>query len=91
MNMEKLATDVPAHSRVDGRIGMFQDESRSLDERMSCLVDVLTALRADLTAEVMPRAARITGTLPRWYDAVEHVDAAIGMTRQLAQEMATRD
>jgi len=90
MNMEKVATDKVTGSGIDGRIGMFQEECEPLDERMSRLVDLLTAIRADLTADVMPRAARITGTLPRLYEAVEHVDAAIGMTRQMAMEISAQ-
>ena len=66
---------------ADGTIASFDEDMPTVDEQLSRLMDLLVALRIDLTTGLMPRAARITGTSDRLNAAVDYVDAAIRVAR----------
>jgi hypothetical protein len=86
MTMDAGATDTRSVAGDDGRIARFPD----VDEQLSRLIDVLAAIRIDLTTGVMPRAARITGTVDRWHETVDHVDAAIQVARNVVIRLQGR-
>jgi hypothetical protein len=73
---------------MEGRSSHFDDDVPALQENMSTLMDLLTALRVDLTTGVLPRAARITGTGNRLVAAVDCIDAAIGIARDVMQSQS---
>jgi len=76
---------------MDTRHTSFDDDAPALQENMSRLMDLLTALRVDLTTGVLPRAARITGTSNRLVAAVDCIDAAIGIARDVVIQNRPRD
>jgi hypothetical protein len=76
---------------ADGPIASFDEEMPTVDEQLSRLMDLLVALRIDLTTGLMPRAARITGTSDRLNGAVDYVDAAIRLARDAAIRVQRRD
>jgi len=90
MNVNSAATADCSVASISGRIEVLQGDVPLLGERVSQLVALLGAVRADLTADVMPRAARITGTLPRLNSAIGNVDAAIEATDRLLTELDGR-
>lgn len=75
----------------DAPIGSFDDDMPTVDEQLSRLMDLLVALRIDLTTGLMPRAARITGTSDRLNAAVDYVDAAIRVARYAVIRLQRRD
>ncbi len=62
---------------VEASMARLADEAQGagerpgVDDQLSRLMDLLVALRVDLTTGLMPRAARITGTSDRLYAAVD--------------------
>lgn len=68
----------------------YDDDVPALHENMTRLMDLLTALRVDLTTGVLPRAARITGTSNRLVAAVDCIDAAIGIARDVVMQSRSR-
>ena len=50
---------------------------------LHALLDDLLAMHRELAGDVMPRAARITGTLQLLHEIRARLDAAIGTTRAL--------
>ncbi len=81
---------------VEASMARLADEAQGagerpgVDDQLSRLMDLLVALRVDLTTGLMPRAARITGTSDRLYAAVDYVDAAIRVARNAAIQLQVR-
>jgi hypothetical protein len=76
---------------ADRPIASFDDDMQTVDEQLSRLMDLLVALRIDLTTGLMPRAARITGTSDRLNAAVDYVDAAIRVARYAVLRLQRHD
>jgi len=76
---------------LDGAISFIPDdlrgESSSVDDQLLRLMDLLATVRVNLTTGIMPRAARITGTSDRLYGAVDNVDAAIRVTKNVVTQL----
>jgi len=89
MHTENAPVERSHISGVDSRIGSA-DESLPLDDQLSQLMDLLVTIRLNLTTGIMPRAARITGTSDRLYGAVDHVDAAIRVAKDVVMQLQTR-
>src|SRR5438477_11593625 len=88
MNTDKSATNrssVPAGYKS---VAVFHDELMAADRELTQLMDMLAALRDNLTGDVMARAARITGTTARVTAAVRDVDAAARMAKRARQRIA---
>ena len=96
--MDKAATDRPPNGAgTDRSIGIDTSPfdalatTDSVDEQLLQLMDLLVAVRVHLTTGIMPRAARITGTSDRLYGAVDHVEAAIRVTKSVVSQLQTRN
>ena len=76
---------------IETRRTPYDDEPPALQENMARMMDLLMALRVDLTTGVLPRAARITGTSNRLVAAVDCVDAAIGIARDVVLQSRSRE
>jgi len=96
MRTDEAATDrLPAAAEIDATLAIIPEQlsvvsQLSVDEQLSCLMDLLVAVRVHLTTGIMPRAARITGTSDRLYGAVDHVDAAIRVTKNVVTQLQDR-
>jgi len=96
MRTDNSPTERRPVAGVDG--GMHRGEAQPIDDetslpvgdQLSQLMDLLVTIRLNLTTGVMPRAARITGTSDRLYGAVDHVDAAIRVAKDVVLQLQTR-
>jgi len=85
------AGHAPRMNWVEPRHTAFNDSDAMPEASLVKLLDLLASLRADLSTGVLPRAARITGTSHRLAAAVDCVDSAIGIAREVLARARPKD